>query len=524
VKVGDWNIGFIAAKRAVLTPNKTAVIYEDRPICYRELNCGANRVVGYLQHKGIRKGDRIAVLLRNCPEFLEIYFAAAKLGAILVPLNFRLAGPELEYQLNDSEARLLLFHDLLVEKIAPILSSIKVEEDKLLFLSSGTPGAGGCPDWAYDYHSRMDGRPVDEPSPDPSVGLDDPIAIMYTSGVTGVPKGVVLSHQETFFKCFLHNLYFDMRSDDIYLSQIPLFHSAGLFIVASPTLCRGATLVMRQNFEPEEFARDIERYRATIVFAFTTMWKSILKTGKLDQVDLSSVRACHGGGERTLSSLFEELAAKGIYLQQGYGQTENSSMTLLPKQDIRRKMGSIGLPGFFTDAWIADKEGTELPPGEVGEIVARGPTVMSGYWNLPEETAKATEGGVLHTRDLAYRDQEGYFYMVDRVSEMYRTGGENVYPVEVEKILIGHPKIENVAIIGVPDERWGETGKAFVVRKENEKLTKQEILQFLEGKIAKYKFPSHVEFVGELPFTASGKIRKGQLKKGFSLAAAEKKA
>jgi len=513
MSVRDWNVGYIAVKRAALTPDQTAFIYEDKPFTYKELNETVNRFANFLQKKGVRKGDRISVLLRNCPEFLAIYFAAAKLGIIFVPLNFRLVGPELEYQLNDSGARLLVFHDSFVDTIHPILSSIKVEKDKFIFLESVVSGGPGCPDWALDYHELTQICSVDEPRPDQPVGLDDPIAIMYTSGVTGIPKGVVLSHLQTFFKCFQNHIYFDMRADDVYLSQIPLFHSAGLFIVVTPTLCRGASFIMRKAFEPAQFAQDIERYKATIVTAFTTMWRFILQTKKLDEVDVSSVRMVHGGGERTPPSMFEELAAKGIHMQQGLGQTENSFMFLLPKEDIRRKMGSIGLPSFFTEAWIEGKEGGELPPGEIGEIVAKGPTVMSGYWNMPEETERATTGGVLHTRDLGYRDEEGYFYIVDRESETYRTGGENVYPAEVEKVLAQHPKIENVAIIGVPDEKWGETGKAFIVPKENEKLTKEDVLKFLEGKVAKYKFPTHVEFVDGLPLTASGKIKKAELKK-----------
>jgi len=508
----DWNVGYIAKKRAVLTPSKTAFFYEDRPVTYKELNDNANRIARVLQQKGIRKGDRVSALLKNCPEFLEVFFAAAKLGLIFVPLNFRLVGPELEYQLNNAGVRLLVFHDSFVEKIYPILSSIKVERDKFIFVKSGVPGSPGCPDWASDYHDLVESCPADEPQTDQPAGLDDPISIMYTSGVTGTPKGVVSSHLQTFFKCFQNHLYFDMRSDDVYLSQIPLFHSAGLFIVATPILCRGATFIMRQNFEPEQFAKDIERYRATIVFAFTTMWRFILQTKKLDEIDVSSIRAVHGGGERTAPSMFEELAAKGIRMQQGFGQTENSFMMLLPQEDILRKMGSVGLPSFFGEVWIVDKEGRELPPREIGEFVAKGPTVMTGYWNMPEETAKAMEGGVIHTRDLGYRDEEGYFYIVDRESETYRTGGENVYPAEVEKVLVLHPKIENVAIIGVPDEKWGETGKAFVVLKENESITKEEIHRFLEGKVAKYKYPSHVEFIKELPLTASGKIKKVDLK------------
>jgi fatty-acyl-CoA synthase len=513
MSVRDWNVGYIALKRAALTPGQTAFIYEDKPFTYRELNDNTNRIAHFLQERGVRKGDRISVLLRNCPEFLEVYFAAAKLGIIFVPLNFRLVGPELEYQLNNSGARLLVFHDSFVNTLRPILSSTKVEEDKFIFLKSGDSGAPECPEWALDYNELTQCYSVDEPQPDQPVGLDNPIAIMYTSGVTGIPKGVVLSHLQTFFKCFQNHIYFDMRADDVYLSQIPLFHSAGLFIVVTPTLCRGATFIMRRAFEPAQFAQDIERYKATIVTAFTTMWRFILQTKKLDEVDVSSVRMVHGGGERTPPSMFEELAAKGIHMQQGLGQTENSFMFLLPKGDIQRKMGSIGLPSFFTEAWIADKEGREVPPGEIGEIVAKGPTVMSGYWNMSEETEGATAGGVLHTRDLGYRDEEGYFYIVDRESETYRTGGENVYPAEVEKVLAQHPKIENVAIIGVPDEKWGETGKAFIVPKENEKLKKEDVLKFLEGKVAKYKFPTHVEFVDGLPLTASGKIKKAELKK-----------
>jgi fatty-acyl-CoA synthase len=480
-------------------------------VTYKELNDNVNRIARVLQEKGIRKGDRISVLLKNCPEFLELFFAAAKLGIIFVPLNFRLAGLELQYQLNNAGVRLLVFHDSFAERIQPILSSVSVEKDKFIFVKSGVAGARECPSWASDYHDLVTishkGTAARR-----AVGLDDPIAIMYTSGVTGVPKGVVSSHLQTFFKCFQNHIYFDMRSDDVYLSQIPLFHSAGLFIVVLPTLSRGATFIMRQNFEPEEFAKDIERYRATIVFAFTTMWRFILQTGKLDEIDVSSIRAVHGGGERTASSMFEELETKGIHMQQGLGQTENSFMMLLPKEDILRKMGSVGLPSFFGEVWIVDKEGRELPSGQIGEFVAKGPTIMTGYWDMAEETAKAMEGGVLHTRDLGYRDEEGYFYIVDRESETYRTGGENVYPAEVEKVLVRHPKIENVAIIGVTDEKWGETGKAFVVLKENSELTKEEIHQFLDGKVAKYKFPTHVEFVKELPLTASGKIKKVDLK------------
>jgi len=249
----------------------------------------------------------------------------------------------------------------------------------------------------------------------------------------------------------------------------------------------------------------------------TTMWKMIVDTGKLDEIDVSSVRCVVGGGERTPASLIEGLAKRGLQLQQGFGQTENSAMMLLPKEDILRKMGSIGKPGYFTEIWIEDKSGKRLPPGEVGEIVAKGPTVMSGYWNLPEITKKTIVNGVLHTGDLGFIDEEGYFYIVDRAKDMYRSGGENVYPAEIEKLLLNHPDISQVAIIGVPDNKWGEVGTAFIVPKEKGKVIPVEDIQvYLKDKVAKYKHPAHVKMMTELPLTATMKIKKSELKEKYA--------
>jgi len=338
--------------------------------------------------------------------------------------------------------------------------------------------------------------------------------------VTGNPKGAVLSHGQTFFKCFQTTMYTlegSGRGDnEALLAQLPLFHTGGLFIAATPAIFGGAPLIMRRGFDPNEFAEDIQRYRGTIVFALTTMWRLILETGKLDAIDVSSVRCVVGGGERTPPSLFEELARRGLHMQQGFGQTENSAMTLLPREDIHRKMGSIGKPGFFTDVWVAGDGMERLPPGEIGEIVARGPTVMSGYWNLPEATARAIVDGVLYTGDLGRMDEEGYLYVVDRAKDMYRSGGENVYPAEVEKILAGHPRIANVAIIGVPDPKWGETGLALVVPAADQELAAEEVLAFLQGKVARFKQPRHVRFVEDLPVTATLKVKKAELKAQYA--------
>ena len=517
----DWSIGCIPYKRSLISPDKVAIIFEDNPVTYRKLNEGINKTAHMLEKKGIKKGDRIGLVMLNCIEFLEIYFACAKLGAILVPLNWRLVGPELEYQLNDCSVRLLAFHDTFLGSIDLIRNKLKVEQGKFIFLPSGNTSLPGfqpppCPDWADDYHKIVDGQPVSEPYIENPVDMYDPLAILYTSGVTGKPKGAIVSHLQTYFKNFQVGIYTDGRPDDVVIAQMPLFHSGGLFIVATPALCGGLTMIMRRGFDPNEFAEDIQRYRGTIVFALTTMWRLILETGKLDQIDVSSVRRVVGGGERTPPSLFEELAKRNLHLQQGFGQTENSAMMLLPKEDIQKKMGSIGKPGFFTDVWISDGNGKRLPPGEIGEICARGPTVMSGYWGLPEETAKTIVKGVLYTGDLGYTDEDGYFYIVDRAKDMYRCGGENVYPAEIEKVLMTNPRISMAAIIGVPDNKWGETGKAFIVPAPNEAITEKEILEFLKDKVARYKYPTKFKFMKELPLTGTMKVKKSELKELYS--------
>jgi fatty-acyl-CoA synthase len=511
-----WDVGFILRKRAALAPEKAAIIYEGRTVTYQELNEGTNRCAHMLLKKGIRKGDRVGLVLLNCVEFLETYFACAKLGAILVPFNWRLVGPELAFQVNDCGTRLLIFHDCFLGSIDPIRKELRVDKNKFVYLRSGSPGLPACPEWAEDYEEIARDAPSTEPIPERPVWFDDPLSIIYTSGTTGRPKGAVLSHRQTCFKNFQVSIYTDARTGDVVVAQLPLFHSGGLFIVATPALCSGMTLVMRRGFDPDEFAADIERYRGTIVFALTTMWRMILETGKLDRIDVSSVRCVVGGGERTPPSLVDELARRGLYMQQGFGQTENSAMMLLPKEDIFRKRGSIGKPGFFTHVWIAGPDGKPVPRGEIGEIVAQGPTVMSGYWNLPEATAKTIQDGVLYTGDLGYMDEEGYFYIVDRVKDMYRSGGENVYPADVEKILITHPKIANAAIIGVPDEKWGETGMAFIIPAESEAITQEEIYEHLDGKVARFKYPRHIKVMEELPLTATMKVRKSELKERYA--------
>jgi fatty-acyl-CoA synthase len=507
-----WSVGKVLSKRAALTPDKIAIFFEDRPMSYKELNLETNRIAALLKEKGLKKGDRIAVDMLNCPEFLACYMAAAKLGLIFVPLNYRLVSRELEYQLNGCQCRLLIFHDVFTSEIEPIRHLVPIEEGGFIFLSTHSEGAPTCPNWALDYHQAISSKEPKEPDTYFPIDLDDPLLILYTSGVTGNPKGAVITHGQTYFKSFQIINYTDMRQDDIFQSQAPLCHSAGLCAVSTPALCRGATLLMRYHFNAANFIKDIEKYRATIVFGLTTMFRLILGTGLLDTADISSVRMFFGGGERTNKELNDTLASKGIHLLMGYGQTENSAMVLKPQWAGDAKSGSVGLPNFFTEIWIQDESGKKLPPGQVGEIVATGPNVMKEYWQKPLETSETIINNVLYTGDLGYLDEDGFLYVVDRAKDMYRTGAENVYPAEVESILCDHPSIEAVAIIGVPSEKWGETGKVYVQCRPGKPVTLEELHGFLRGKVAKYKYPSMIQIVDTFPRTVWGKIKKNELR------------
>ena len=508
-----WSVGKILSKRAVLTPEKIAIFFESKPISYRALNEETNRLAHLFQEKGLQKGDRIAVDLLNCPEFVACYMAAAKLGLIFVPLNFRLVSRELAYQLNQCQCRLLIFHDSFKDRIEPIRHSITVEKDKFICLSTPPKDAPIYPDWAMDYHQVLSACASTEPEIDRPIDLDDPLIILYTSGVTGDPKGAVITHGQTYFKCFQMINYTDMRQDDIFQSQAPLCHSAGLCAVTTPALSRGATLLMRHHFDAAIFAKDIEKYRATLVFGLTTMFRFILETGLLDTLDFSSVRMFFGGGERTSQVFLDTLAEKGIHLLVGFGQTENSAMVLMPEWGADTKPGAMGLPNFFTELWVENPEGKRLPAGEIGEIIATGPNVMKEYWNMPAQTSEAIVNGVLHTGDLGYMDEDGFVYLVDRAKDMYRSGAENVYPAEVEAVLADHPKIELVAIIGIPDHKWGETGKAYIQCRPGEDITLAEVHEFLAGNVAKYKIPTCMEILDAMPTTVWGKLKKAELKK-----------
>ncbi len=501
MNVGDW-----IRKWSILQPKKKALYFEDQPFTYQEVNRRINQLCHLLLESGVKKEDRVAVLLHNCHQYIEIFLGLSKIGAILVPLNWRLAGPELEFILQDSGSRMLVFEPEFEEVVSSIRSRLNFSNGN--YFTLGTP----CPDWAIEYEKAIKKKPTHEPPGNGSFGDEDPHVIMYTSGTTGIPKGAVLSHRKTFFNVLNADIVYNLTSKDIMMVTRPMFHSGGLLVEAAPVLYKGGTLIIRKRFRPNEILETIQKYKVTLLELAATVYQFILQDCDLNQYDLSSVRCFFTGGERIPVAMLKEYQKRGIIISQIFGQTESSTIAFLAPDKGAKKIGSVGLPVFHGEVRIVDKTGKDVSPGEVGEIIIKGPTLMSGYWNRPDLTAETIRDGWLYTGDLAKRDEEGYIYIVDREGDMYISGGENVYPAEIEKVLFTHAKILDTGVVGVPDEKWGEVGKAYIVLKPGETMNEEEALKFVRGKVGKYKIPKYVEFVEELPKTASGKIQKFLLK------------
>jgi fatty-acyl-CoA synthase len=503
------NIGHWVKKWASLQPQKPAILFEHSVFSYQQLNARVNQVSHLLHEMGIRKGERVAILLHNSNAYIEVYFALAKLGAILVPLNFRLKGTELEFILKDSGSETLFLGEEFVDVIASIKSNIPVKEANYIGVGETIPS------WIIDYEKAIAGQSTREPQIGGAIGGEDPHIIMYTSGTTGFPKGATLSHRKTFFNVLNANIYYGLTPNDIFLVSRPLFHSGGLLVESSPMLYKGGTIIIKKRLKPVEILETIEKYKVTVVEPPATVLRFMLEQCDVKKYNLSSVKCWFTGGERVSPSLLKECEKLGIIVSQLFGQTETSTITWLPMSEASRKLGSVGVPVFHGDIKIVNEEGMEVKPGEVGEIVVSGPTLMSGYWGRPEATAETIKDGQLHTGDLAKVDEEGFFYITDRKKDVIISGGENIYPAEVEKLFLENPKISDVAVVGIPDERWGEVGMAFIVRQEGEKMTEEEALKFCEERMAKYKIPKSVKFVKELPQTASQKIMRYKLREEY---------
>jgi fatty-acyl-CoA synthase len=486
--VRNQGIGSWTARRARKTPDRVAVVHADREWTYGELHERVLRLAHGLRGLGVGRGDRVAYLGPNHPAYLETLFAAGTLGAVFVPLNMRLAGPELADQLADSGTAVLIHAPGYEGHPAP----------HVIGLDSGYE----------DLLAGASTEPIDEP-----VSLDDTALIMYTSGTTGRAKGAVLRHGNITWNSINVLVDADLGSDEVTLISAPLFHTAGLNMNCLPTLLKGGRVLLESSFDPGRTLALVERYGVTLMFGVPAMFNAIADQPGFAGADLSSVRTLMCGGAPVPEATIQRYLARGLAFVQGYGMTEASAGTLLlDRAQALTKAGSAGVPHFFTDVRVARPDGTDTAPGERGEVVVRGPNVMAGYWNQPEATAEVLSGGWFHSGDVAVTDEDGYVYVVDRIKDVIISGGENIYPAEVENVLVEHPAVADAAVIGVPDEKWGEVGRAILVLRPGAEAEPDQIAEFLLGRIAKYKIPKQYAFVDQLPRTPTGKILRKNLR------------
>ena len=494
----DW-IAHHAGRRP-----KTLAIHDlqtGRKLTYADLDQRTNRLVAALAALGITKGDRVALLAPNCPEYFELQFACGRLGAIMLPLNWRLTVPELEYILGDSTPKLLV-HDSSFAEQAKALSKNRLEIDP------------ERPDSDYELALAKAGE---APAPE-ALTHDDIGMVMYTSGTTGHPKGAIITHGMVFWNCVNLGIPALITPETVQLVVLPLFHTGGLNCYANPVLHAGGTILVMRTFDPGQALDAISdpSLGITHFFAVPAPYQFMMQHPKFQSADLSRLRIAGVGGAPCALSILETWTARGVPLVQGWGMTETSPAgTMLDAADAIRKLGSAGKAMMHTAVRIVDDEGNDLPPGSIGELLIKGPNITPGYWNKPEATESSFTDGWLHTGDAARQDEEGFIYIVDRWKDMYISGGENVYPAEVENVLFQLPQVADAAIIGVPNERWGEVGMAIIVRKADQDLVEGDVIQHCLGQLAKFKVPQSVAFVDVLPRNATGKVLKRELRVQF---------
>ncbi|GAB3004976.1 acyl-CoA synthetase [Saccharothrix stipae] len=493
--IGSWT-----ARRVRKTPDKVAVIHRGRASTYRQLHERVLRLAHGLRRAGVGRGDRVAYLGPNHPAFLETLFAAGVLGAVFVPVNMRLAPAEVAHVLTDSGSGVLVY----APEQAALVQAVRGDVGPLRVIALDHPAAGESSYEEVIASSAAD--PIDEP-----VTLDDLCLIMYTSGTTGRPKGAVLTHGNITWNTVNVLVDVDLASDEVTLVVAPLFHTAGLNMTCLPTLIKGGTVVLMSAFDAAEVLDQVETHRVTYMFGVPTMYNAIAACPRWEEADLSSLRQVNCGGAPVPASTIRTYQRRGLSFSQGYGMTETSPGALyLTKEMSEAKAGTAGVPHFFTDVRVVGPGLTDVAPGEKGEIVISGPNVMRGYWQRPAETARAFgPDGWFHSGDIATPDEDGYIAVVDRLKDVIISGGENIYPAEVESVLHEHPAIAECTVIGVPDARWGEVGRAVVtVNPGAEAASEQDVLAFLRDRLAGYKIPKSVVFVDELPQSATGKLLK----------------
>jgi fatty-acyl-CoA synthase len=497
------NIAATLLRRAELNPERIALIYEEQEISFTEFGDRVRRQASLLKAGGVCLGDRIGYLGFNHPAMLETMFAAQALGAIFVPLNFRLTAQELTFIINDAGIHTLIVDDAL----RPVLEQARPTLHCQQFFSSESE----APDWRHLLSERATAEPL---AAAVSVDQHDVAIIMYTSGTTGLPKGAMLTHGNIMWNNINAMLSFGGSRDDVVLTAAPLFHIGGLNVLTLSSFHTGSTVVLLRNFDAAVVLTDIERYKVTHMFGAPAMFLFMSQQPQFESTDLGSVQNLIVGAAPVPESLIELYESRGVDICQGYGLTETTPFgSFLTPEWALSKLGSAGQAPLYSELLIVDDNNQSVPAGERGEVCLRGPNIMKGYWNRPEATLEAIDKeGWFHSGDVGYLDDDGFLFICDRLKDMVISGGENVYPAEVESALYKHDFIAEVAVIGLPDEKWGEAVTAVVALHEGRELSLESLREFAEPLLARYKLPLRLHLVEALPRNPAGKVLKFVLK------------
>jgi len=487
----DW-----LAKWSVYTPDRNFLHDHDRDFSWT-FGRAQQRSLALAAHlrneEGIKRGDRVAVCAPNCSEYVFLFLACVKLGAVLVPINHRLTAPEMAVMLADSEPGLLVIDGQFAGRTGEL---------RRLGVAVPTLDLARVKDLVFEVADDPAGFTADRPGQ-----LDDLVMILYTSGTTGRPKGAMINHRMLLWNAINTSLRLDLNSRDHSLAFAPFFHTGGWNVLFTPFLHNGASHTVLPGFDPDLILDLIAREKVSILFGVPTMLQMLAEASGFSSCDLSSLRYAIVGGSPMPEPLINTWHERGVFIRQGYGLTEVGPNCFSLDQDHAiAKRGSIGFPNFYIDVRVVDDAGGDCAPGQTGELWLSSEVVTPGYWNNPAATAEAISDGWFRTGDMVRRDDEGFFFVVDRKKNMYISGGENVYPAEVEAVLVSHPAVKEAVVIGVSDARWGETGHAFLVLEAGRSLDQDAIVRHCLERLAKYKIPKHVTHVSVLPHNDAGKI------------------
>jgi len=497
-------LGDLIKARALDSGEKIAFIFKDRKMSYSELYERSKRLANGLARLGLRKRDHVAILFQNSFEIIESYFANALLGCVTIPLNPMYTGREIHYIVNNSESKALITKDSFYPNVAEIRDNLKELQHVIVQSEASLSGT-------HAYETLLK-ESWDEP-PDVAVKPEDLAIALYTSGTTGVPKGVMLSHNGILLNAELTKDAIGYREDDRFAGVLPMFHSfAFSFDILQMMLVKASTAIFGR-FDIKDVVSGIEKYHCTSLAGVPTMFTYIYNYSDLNKYDLTCLRIGDCGGGPVPVELVEEFQERfGMTVVESYGLTEISPVACVERPNMERRLGSCGLVFPGMEPKIIDPSGDEVPDGDVGELVIKGPTHMLGYFKMPKETDEAIKDGWLYTGDLFRKDKDGYLYFVDRLKYMIVTAGYNIYPKEVENVLYAHPDVLEAAVIGIPDPAKGDIPKAYIVPRDDGKRNEKGIMDYCRKNLAAYKVPRIIEFVHALPQTASGKIKKYVLK------------